>query len=267
MKNKNQKSPRMLFLIILIIFSLMIFVTSCGSNDEDVEENNEEVETDTGEEENLDTDEENEDTTEEIDDSDESEDSENGDSMTEEDISILLSDLDGPDEYYYEQTIVTGEYTSTQKFWFKGENMKIEGEQDGVPYILIWTEDSMTNLDPESKTAYRSTYVEDTEGDSIEGPAGFGDTDNFDFENDESFKYLGKETVNGEPCYVIESTFSEDNTLSKVWIHEEYGIAMKTEVSGDTEEMNAVMEVSNLRIGDVSDNEFEIPEDYEIFDY
>ncbi|MDW7667934.1 MAG: hypothetical protein SCJ93_03855 [Bacillota bacterium] len=264
MKKKNQKSPRMLFLVVLIIFSLMIFVTSCGSNDEDVEENNEEVETDTGEEENLEAEEENEDTNEEIDDSDDSED---GDSMTEEDISILLSDLDGPSEYYYEQTIVTGEYTSTQKFWFKGESMKIEGEQDGVPYILIWTEDSMTNLDPESKTAYRSTYVEDTEGDSIEGPAGFGDTDNFDFENDESFKYLGKETVNGEPCYVIESTFSEDNTLSKVWIHEEYGIAMRTEISGGTEAMNAVMEVRNLKIGDVSNNEFEIPEDYEIFDY
>ncbi len=267
MKKKNQKSHWMLFLILLIVFSLMLFVTSCGSGDENIEENNEEMETDVDEEENTANNEEDEDATDEVDDNESNDESDDGDIMSEEDVSSLLSNLDEPAEYYYEQTIETGDYTSTQNFWFKGENMKIEGEQDGVPYILIWTEDSMTNLDPESKTAYRSTYVEDTEGDSIEGLSGFGDTDNFDFENDESFKYLGKETVNGEPCYVIESTFSEDNTLSKVWIHEEYGIAMKTEVSGGTEEMNAVMEVSNLKIGGVSDDEFIIPDDYEIFDY
>ncbi len=267
MKIRNQKSHWMFFLIIVIIFSLMLFATSCGPSEEDVEENNEEIDNGDEEEQNPDDSEENEDTEDEVDDSEDSDDSADDDSVTGEDISLLLSEQNKPDEYYYEQTITTGEYTSTQKFWFKGENMKIEGEQDGVPYILIWTEDSMTNLDPQSKTAYKSVYIEDTDAEYADGPNDFGDTEDFDFENDESFNYLGKETINGEPCYVIESTFSEDNTTSKVWIHEEHGVIMRTEVTGSSEEMNAVMEVSNLKIGGISDDEFAIPDDYEVFEY
>ena len=42
---------------------------------------------------------------------------------------------------------------------------------------------------------------------------------------------------------------------------------MKAEVTGETADMNAVMEIKNLEIGGVSDSEFEIPEDYEVMEY
>jgi len=267
MKKRNTKSPWMLFLILLVVLSLMIFTTSCGSGEE-TPENGEELE-DTEEEMDDTEKEEAEDSPEETDDTEDDSDSNDSDedSMSEEDMASLLSETNEPDEYYYEQTITTGEYTSTQKFWYKGEKMKIEGEQEGVPYIVIWTEESMTNLDPQSKTAFRTVYQEEAEEEYSEGMNDFGDAEDFDFENDENFKYLGKDTVNGESCHVIESTFSEGDSVSKVWIHDEYGIVMRTEVTAATEEMSAEMEVTSFKIGGVSDDEFEIPDDYQIMEY
>lgn len=267
MNKRRTKSPWKLLLILVVVLSLIIFTTACGTGEE-TPENSEELEN-TEEEMDDSEEEEVENSTEGTDDTEDDNNSNDSDEdpMSEDDIASLLSESNVPDEYYYDQTIKTGEYTSTQKFWYKGEKMKIEGEQEGVPYIIIWTEDSMTNLDPQSKTAFRTLYQEDMEEENTEGMNDFYNTENFDFENDENFKYLGKDTVNGESCHVIESTFSEDNSVSKVWIHEEYGIVMKTQVTGATEEMNSEMEVTNLNIGGVSDDEFEIPDDYQIMEY
>lgn len=260
------KKSLMKFLLVIMILSLLIFAVSCSSEPETPEDNPEEAVEPS--EDDVDDGESNDDSEDESE--EETEEPEEQEAEDDKDAESLLASTEEPDSYYYEQTITNESYgTTVQKYWFKGDNMKIEGEQEGQSYIVIWTEDFMANLDPETMTAFKTNFGEDTE--DMEGMEGFGD--NFDFdddfgdevEEDESITYIGEDTINGEPCYVFESVFQENK--NKVWVHKDYGITMKAEVTGETADMNAVMEIKNLEIGGVSDSEFEIPEDYEVMEY
>jgi outer membrane lipoprotein-sorting protein len=270
---RREKKLSIIFIFIMIAV-LLLATASCSSEEASQEDGQDEVAEEPQEEQSTEDDSEDESTDENMENEESSEGSENSENE-QVDAESILSNTEEPEEYYYEQTVATGGgETYTSKFWFKNDKMKVEGEEGGVPYIVIWTDEYFVNLDTQSKIAYKSVIEDNGEGtDGFE--TGFDSMyeDDFDFEEfeedeaEEIIEYIGKDTVNGEPCFLFETSISGDNTVNKVWIHQDYGIVMKSETTGGTSDMNYTMEVTDFQIGDVSDDEFVIPEDYEIMEY
>ena len=87
-----------------------------------------------------------------------------------------------------------------------------------------------------------------------------------DFTNDvdeTDMTYVGKEMLNGVSCHVVESTKLEEGYHVKMWLHEEYGFPMKMESYNKDGSEAFVMEVTDFKVGDLSDALFEVPEDYD----
>lgn len=78
--------------------------------------------------------------------------------------------------------------------------------------------------------------------------------------------YVGKETYKGVSCIVVESTKLEEGCHVKMWLHEEYGFPMKMESHNKDGSEAFVMEVTDFKVGDLSDALCEVPEGYETVD-
>ena len=76
--------------------------------------------------------------------------------------------------------------------------------------------------------------------------------------NDPLLKEIGKEVVNGMNTRIIEYNYNEQTI--KAWISEEYGIAVKkqtqTQIGKDL--VQQTTELTNIKIGQVSNSLFEI---------
>lgn len=166
-------------------------------------------------------------------------------------------------EVYYEMQVTgMGSENTISRMYMKGTKMRAESEVMGQTFVMIHGEDALYILDASSKTAMKMPLGEDSEGEQ--------DTftmDDFTSDVDETdMTYVGKETLNGVSCYVVESTKLEEGYHVKMWLHEEYGFPMKMESHNKDGSEAFVMEVTDFKVGDLSDALFEVPEGYEIVD-
>lgn len=185
------------------------------------------------------------------------------DTLTKEELKDLFGKGKGLTELYYEMKVSgMGQENNLSRMYLKGGKMRAESEVMGQTFVMIHGEDALYILDASSKTAMKMPLGEDVEGDqdvfSMEDFT--GDVD------DTSMTYVGKETLNGVPCRVVESKNLQEGYEVKMWLHEEYGFPMKMESKKQDGTEAFRMEVTEFQIGDVSDDLFEVPEDYEIVD-
>jgi len=181
--------------------------------------------------------------------------------------SLFMSGMD-LEELSYEMHLSGPAMEEVQvRVWMQGDRMRSESEYEGERFIVIIDEEASYILEPAEKMAFRSPKGagEDPELDETSEPMTVGevttDTDPADFE------YLGTEEVEGILCHVVQTEGDEPGDTLTLWLHSDYGFPMKIEQESDTPDRQYLVEIKNLEVGNVSDQHFEVPSDYEIVDF
>lgn len=158
----------------------------------------------------------------------------------------------------YDYVMTAGEQVMNSHFSFKGENVRIETLDPSNPSLMITKGKELYIINPKEKTGFKMS----TEGDTGANPTGeVKPEENMD---KDSLNIIGKEDVNGEPCYIVTTKSIVDGFEMKMWLHQKYGIMMKME--SQSAEGKMLVEVKNLKVGDVPDSEFEIPTDIKMME-
>ncbi len=135
------------------------------------------------------------------------------------------------------------------KMWQKGDKIRMEGNVMGEETVVI--------MDNEERTVH--TYFPDRD---VATKVDFSDVEEV---KESSAKYqaeelpernpvvIGRETVNGMECIVVEYAQNEEST-GKMWIWEEHGLPVKFEIN------ETVTEIKNVVFDEFSDDKFELPE-------
>ncbi len=256
--SKNLKKGLLLLILIMIP---ILALYGCGGNDEEepVTETSEENEQEAAEgEEEEEGDSDPEESAEEEEEASEEE------SWEERDPESIFTAMEFPDNFSYNMTMESeeaGAYTVT--YMMMGEKYRTEGEWEGQRVITIQDDEHYYFLDPEEMTAMRFPI---DQAQALEEDSEESQFEDFSIEEDwERLELVGEETINGAETYIVLD--QEEDVEIRMWIHKEYGIPMRIESSGPNPEDDYVMEVTNLQVGEVSEEDFEVPEDYEIMDF
>ncbi len=159
----------------------------------------------------------------------------------------------------YDYVMTAGEQQVMHShFSFKGENVRMEGLDPENPTLMITKGKELFIINPNEKTGFKMS----TEANAGVNPA--GDVKPEENMDKDSLKIVGKEDVNGEPCYVVATRNVVEGYDMKMWVHQKYGIMMKME--GAAPEGKMLIEVKNLKVGDIQDSEFEIPADIKMME-
>lgn len=181
------------------------------------------------------------------------------------DIESIFGSMDYPTNFSYEMTMESEAMeTFTTRLWIMDEMFRSEGEWEGQTFISIQSEEYYYMLDPDTMTAMRFPADQDfpMEEDSGDEPR----VDDFMIEEDwHRLTYHEDEEINGVATYVVSDSY--DEVELRMWIHQEYGIPMRIESAGPDPDDNYVMVVRNLQVGTVTEEDFEISEDYEVMDF
>ena len=250
MKKQNRNDKNKIFIVLLLMS--VFFLWGCGGND-NVEEPQGEgpapVETPVSQEPESEEPEQ-----EEVE-------SEGSEELTEEELANLFAKGKELDEFYYEMKVTgLGDEDGITKMYMKEGLMRIESEVMGQSFMMIYSEDAFYTLDPQSKTAIKMPIGE--EGNEDREVVTMDDF--IEDLDDENMVYVGKETINGISCHVVESKEQNSDNQVKMWLHEEYGIPMKIETTSGSD--THVMEVTDFKTDSLSSDLFELPEGYQIID-
>jgi outer membrane lipoprotein-sorting protein len=234
-----KKYRRLLFVIVISLF-VALALYGCGSSSNDDDQSNETPDQ-------------------------QEQDDNNTDNV---DLGTAFKDVDFPDNISYEMVYSSqGAESYTTRLWMMDDKLRMESEMGGQVYITIQDGENLYTLDPTTMIAMKFSMDdgEDEEDDPMDDQV---QLDNFTPDDDwGELAYVKEETLNGVKTYVVTDTLSADGTEYKMWIHQEYGIAVRIESSGPNAEDDFVLEVNNLEVGKVTDADFEIPEEYEVMDF
>ncbi len=188
---------------------------------------------------------------------------EEGQEMSETELAQLFGSGQAMDEVYYEMTMSGLEVDgATTRIWMKGGHMRSESEMEGQLFIMIYDDEAVYTLDPQSKTAMR--IAADMGMDETMEPY---TSDDFTGDvDDQNLEYLGRENVNGIPCHVVQSIDTESGQGVKMWLHEDHGFPMRVESLATNPDEQYTMEVTEFEVGNVADSQFDIPSDYQVID-
>lgn len=251
MKKQNSKNKKRTLLGILLLMSAF-FLWSCGGNDPVDEPQGEgpaPVETPGSQE-------------QEAEKPEQGETVDNDEVLTAEELSDLFAKGKDLNEFYYEMKVSgLGEEDGLTRMYMKDGLMRVESEIMGQNFMMIYSEDAFYTLDPQSKTAMKMPMGaegnEDREAITMD--------DFIDDLDDENMTYIGKETVNGISCHIVESREQNSDSQVKMWLHEEYGIPMRIETTTGNDNVH-VMEVTDFKTDSISDDLFVLPDGYKIID-
>lgn len=156
---------------------------------------------------------------------------------------------------YYESAMKVTDQEIVTKMWMKGGKLKTQSGVGENNFITIMGGDESVMYNPETKSGFKFKTGANVPG----APAGGQSNDPEKNMDQSSIVYTGKGEVNGEPCYTFTTKDKNEGVEMKGWLHAKYGIVMKLE--GKSKDGTYTMEVKNLKVGDVSDSEFQVPAD------
>lgn len=149
-----------------------------------------------------------------------------------------------------------GATTMTGHFWVQGKNMKMDVEVGGQRAVNIINVDEGKAFVymPDQKLAMKMP-MESMDANGSQTPLEMMD-------QVDPAEYMMGEAVdlNGMPCRIV--TNSQAGVENKMWISEEYGIPMKVEITADGQ--TTTMEYSNLQVGPIPAETFQLPEGTEM---
>lgn len=160
--------------------------------------------------------------------------------------------------YDYEMT--AGGETIRTHYAFKNGMVRFEGGAAGAESIMITRDDGIYMINLAEKTGFKMPKPEGADT----GADGTGDMKPEETMDKDAVKIIGSEDVNGEPCHVLTTKDTVAGYDMKMWVHKKYGIMMRMEAESPEGQMK--IEITNLKVGDVSDSEFEIPADVQMME-
>lgn len=158
----------------------------------------------------------------------------------------------------FDFTVTSGDEKTAGKAWVKGTRMKTEMTVEGAKMIYIYDSKSgdVITYFPDQNMAMKTNFSKEMGG-LIQNPA--------DYSNNavsEDIKTVGKETIDGLSCIVLNIVDKENKEEYKMWVSEKYGIPVRVECTDQNGK--TVIEYKNIKVGVVQDSEFELPKGVEI---
>ncbi len=158
------------------------------------------------------------------------------------------------------------------KMWIQEQKHKIEidnaedfdlGEMEEyaaqtIVYITDQEEREHIIYLPEENLAYKQQLPEAEEIDNPQEQA-----EEISEDEARGAEYLGTETIDGTECHGWR--IENEDTATEMWLHNEYGLPLKTEVF-QNDELVFTSEIKNLTVEDLPEDTFELPEDAEMLD-
>jgi len=148
------------------------------------------------------------------------------------------------------------------KMWISGKNMKTEMTLQGQKMISIvdGTANVVYMYNPEQNSAMKMPIDKNQSGKSVEAP----DKEIKDMDPAQ-FKELETVTYDGAVCRVISMQRPTDKSDVKLWVREDCGIPVRTEVTDPSGE-KTVVEYKNLVVGAVPPETFVLPAGVQVTD-
>lgn len=176
-------------------------------------------------------------------------------------ISGLIAQGQKITELSYEMVMIGGGLSSESQVWFKEKRMKADTVFNGQRLISLfdYTKDEVISYLPGDQAATKTKLAEYQGQDSMTPLSYTLDLDKADF------RPLGKETVNGMECQVI-NIISVDGSY-KEWLSIDHGLVVKVE--GDFGGQGMTIEFKNIKAGpgSVPENTFDLPKGIEVIDF
>ncbi|MDD4335594.1 MAG: hypothetical protein PHY77_08315 [Desulfotomaculaceae bacterium] len=163
---------------------------------------------------------------------------------------------------FYDYSMTADEMTMNGKVWLQGKKMKTEITAAGQNTITFFDGDSNTVIlyNPAENSAMKIGADRGGQDTVSDTPLDYTD----DIKDISMVKELEKVVYDGVKCRVVEVD-DGDKTVSKMWIHADYGIPMRIESTGADGE-KFVMEYKNMKIGSIAADVFKLPAGIEITD-
>lgn len=164
-----------------------------------------------------------------------------------------------PTEMSYEMTYGGEGETMTSSIWLKGNKSRVEGTNPMEGSFLIIEDGTYSYiLQPDEMTGIRMEYEDD---DFYDDDDDYFDDDLIDGEYDwEGMTFKGVESLNGVRTYVFHDV-GDNMTL---WVHADYAFPVRIE--GNEDGYEYYMEITNLKVGGISDALFAVPDGYDIME-
>lgn len=180
-----------------------------------------------------------------------------------ESISDIFAKAEKVDGMSYDYTVTANDMTMNGKVWMQGKKMKTESTMGSENVISYFDGDTNTVIiyNPAQKTAMKMSAGEAEEQNAVsDTPIDY--TSDIDETN---VKELETVVYEGVKCRLVEVSEKESNTVTKMWIREDYGIPMRIESTDPTGE-KFVMEYKNLKVGSIAADVFQLPAGVEVTD-
>jgi outer membrane lipoprotein-sorting protein len=149
----------------------------------------------------------------------------------------------------------------TSRIWAEHDKVKLEQDVQGKKMILFFDGDNIYQYDPSSNSAVKFS----TKGMEDEGMKKPDMTDYAEHMVPESLKVIETVTYEGVKCRVITCTMKNGDGTATMWVREDYGLPMKTELTTKTGE-KIISENRNMKIGALPTSAFTLPEGVKIQD-
>lgn len=164
------------------------------------------------------------------------------------------------DNCYYELIAeLNGNRNSVTKAWVKGNKTKIQSGDSDIFNYIDFEKGKFIDFDNKSKKGNTVPPKQNFINDFNRYAGAY--LANADYESAmSSFEASGKEDIEGNSCIV--GSYEDSTSKAKIYISEQYGMVMKFDFS--TGNNRSLSYITNLKIGSVTDQDVELPQDAKV---
>lgn len=161
----------------------------------------------------------------------------------------------------YDAVTTMKDMTLNSRVWLSQGKVKMEQNLQGRTFVIYFDGDDMYQYDPSSNTALKFP-LRGMEG---KGPKKPDVADYADYMAPDSLKVVESAVLEGVRCRVVTYTMKDNGGTVKMWIREDYGLPVRTEVSGKDGD-KVVTEHKNMKVGALSPETFKLPAGVQVKD-
>ena len=161
----------------------------------------------------------------------------------------------------YDSVVTMKDMTLNSRVWAERGKVKMEQTVQGRKSVMYFDGEDMFQYDPTTNLAMKFS----TKGLEGKGPRKPNTTDYTDHMAPDSMKVIENVVYDGVKCRVISYTMKDSDGTVKMWVREDYGLPMRTEMTTKDGE-KIVTENKNMKIGALPPDTFKLPEGAQIKD-
>jgi len=161
----------------------------------------------------------------------------------------------------YDSVVTMKEMTLNSRVWAERGKVKMEQTVQGRKSVMYFDGEDMYQYDPTSNIAMKFS----TKGLEGKGPRKPDTADYTEHMAPDSMKVIENVVYDGAKCRVISYTMKDSDGIVKMWVREDYGLPMRTEMT-TKDGAKIVTENKNMKIGALPPDTFKLPDGAQIKD-